>query len=133
MRFMCLHPEGRILELPTNATPVDFAYAVHTDIGNSCVGARVERQPFPLSRPLTSGQTVEIITAPGARPNAAWLNFVVTSRARKIRQFLKKPACGRVDHSGAPSAQPLAGRQRKLKTCQQKICVRYYTTPAMTR
>jgi guanosine-3',5'-bis(diphosphate) 3'-pyrophosphohydrolase len=83
-------PEGRILELPTNATPVDFAYAVHTDIGNSCVGARVERQPFPLSRPLTSGQTVEIITAPGARPNAAWLNFVVTSRARtKIRQFLK--------------------------------------------
>lgn len=83
-------PEGRILELPAGATPVDFAYAVHTDIGNSCVGARVERQPFPLSRPLTSGQTIEIITAPGARPNAAWLNFVVTSRARtKIRQFLK--------------------------------------------
>ena len=83
-------PEGRILELPAGATPVDFAYAVHTDIGNSCVGARVERQPFPLSLPLTSGQTIEIITAPGARPNAAWLNFVVTSRARtKIRQFLK--------------------------------------------
>lgn len=83
-------PEGRILELPAGATPVDFAYAVHTDIGNNCVGARVERQPFPLSRPLTSGQTVEIITAPGARPNAAWLNFVVTSRARtKIRQYLK--------------------------------------------
>ncbi|WP_116474798.1 bifunctional GTP diphosphokinase/guanosine-3',5'-bis pyrophosphate 3'-pyrophosphohydrolase [Zobellella maritima] len=83
-------PEGRILELPSGATPVDFAYAVHTDIGHACVGARVERQPFPLSQPLHSGQTVEIVTAPSARPNAAWLNFVVTARARtKIRQFLK--------------------------------------------
>ncbi|MCD8547344.1 MAG: bifunctional GTP diphosphokinase/guanosine-3',5'-bis pyrophosphate 3'-pyrophosphohydrolase [Aeromonadaceae bacterium] len=83
-------PEGRILELPTGATPVDFAYAVHTDIGHACVGARVDRQPYPLSRALASGQTVEIITAPGARPNAAWLNFIVTSKARtKIRQFLK--------------------------------------------
>ncbi|MEH2922122.1 bifunctional GTP diphosphokinase/guanosine-3',5'-bis pyrophosphate 3'-pyrophosphohydrolase [Samsonia erythrinae] len=83
-------PEGRIVELPAGATPVDFAYAVHTDIGHACVGARVDRQPYPLSQSLTSGQTVEIITAPGARPNAAWLNFVVSSRARaKIRQMLK--------------------------------------------
>lgn len=83
-------PEGRIVELPTGATPVDFAYAVHTDIGHACVGARVDRQPYPLSQPLSSGQTVEIITAPGARPNAAWLNFVVSSKARaKIRQLLK--------------------------------------------
>ncbi|RVS50377.1 TGS domain-containing protein, partial [Citrobacter freundii] len=63
---------------------------VHTDIGHACVGARVDRQPYPLSQPLFSGQTVEIITAPGARPNAAWLNFVVSSKARaKIRQLLK--------------------------------------------
>ncbi|WP_099289521.1 bifunctional GTP diphosphokinase/guanosine-3',5'-bis pyrophosphate 3'-pyrophosphohydrolase [Erwinia amylovora] len=83
-------PEGRIVELPAGATPVDFAYAVHTDIGHACVGARVDRQPYPLSQALTSGQTVEIITAPGARPNAAWLNFVVSSKARaKIRQLLK--------------------------------------------
>ena len=83
-------PEGRIVELPTGATPVDFAYAVHTDIGHACVGARVDRQPYPLSQTLTSGQTIEIITAPGARPNAAWLNFVVSSKARaKIRQLLK--------------------------------------------
>ncbi|MBG6242838.1 MAG: guanosine-3',5'-bis(diphosphate) 3'-diphosphatase [Candidatus Symbiopectobacterium sp. Dall1.0] len=83
-------PEGRIIELPAGATPVDFAYAVHTDIGHACVGARVDRQPYPLSQSLSSGQTVEIITAPGARPNAAWLNFVVSSRARaKIRQMLK--------------------------------------------
>lgn len=64
-------PEGRIVELPAGAAPVDFAYAVHTDIGHACVGARVDRQPYPLSQPLSSGQTVEIITAPGARPNAA--------------------------------------------------------------
>ncbi len=73
-------PEGRIVELPAGATPVDFAYAVHTDIGHACVGARVDRQPYPLSQSLSSGQTVEIITAPGARPNAAWLNFVVSSK-----------------------------------------------------
>lgn len=83
-------PEGRIVELPAGATPVDFAYAVHTDIGHACVGARIDRQPYPLSQPLASGQTVEIITAPGARPNAAWLNFVVSSKARaRIRQMLK--------------------------------------------
>ncbi len=83
-------PEGRIVELPADATPVDFAYAVHTDIGHTCVGARVDRQPYSLSQPLYSGQTVEIITAPGARPNAAWLNFVVSSKARaRIRQLLK--------------------------------------------
>ncbi|GGN07516.1 bifunctional GTP diphosphokinase/guanosine-3',5'-bis(diphosphate) 3'-diphosphatase [Shewanella putrefaciens] len=83
-------PEGRTLELPVNATAVDFAYEVHTDVGNTCVGARVNRQAYPLSQPLISGQTVEIITAKGARPNAAWLNFVVTGKARaKIRQALK--------------------------------------------
>ncbi|QSX37522.1 bifunctional GTP diphosphokinase/guanosine-3',5'-bis pyrophosphate 3'-pyrophosphohydrolase [Shewanella sedimentimangrovi] len=83
-------PEGRILELPVGATAVDFAYEVHTDVGNTCVGARVNRQAYPLSQPLISGQTVEIITAKGARPNAAWLNFVVTGKARaKIRQVLK--------------------------------------------
>jgi len=83
-------PEGRILELPVGATAVDFAYEVHTDVGNTCVGARVNRQAYPLSQPLISGQTIEIITAKGARPNAAWLNFVVTGKARaKIRQLLK--------------------------------------------
>ncbi|KMV30498.1 bifunctional GTP diphosphokinase/guanosine-3',5'-bis pyrophosphate 3'-pyrophosphohydrolase [Photobacterium swingsii] len=83
-------PKGRIVELPVGATAVDFAYAVHTDVGNACVGARVDRQPYPLSKPLKNGQTIDIISAPGARPNAAWLNYVVTSRARaRIRQVLK--------------------------------------------
>ena len=83
-------PKGRIVELPVGATAVDFAYAVHTDVGNSCVGARVNRESYPLSQPLKNGQTIKIITAHGARANAAWLNYVVTSRARtKIRQILK--------------------------------------------
>ncbi|WP_295900030.1 bifunctional GTP diphosphokinase/guanosine-3',5'-bis pyrophosphate 3'-pyrophosphohydrolase [uncultured Vibrio sp.] len=83
-------PKGRIVELPVGATAVDFAYEVHTDVGNMCVGARVDRNPYPLSKALKNGQTIEIISAPGARPNAAWLNYVVTSRARtKIRQVLK--------------------------------------------
>lgn len=83
-------PKGRIIELAAGATPVDFAYAVHTDIGHACVGAQVDRQLYPLSQSLANGQTVEIITALGARPNAAWLNFVVSSKARaKIRHLLK--------------------------------------------
>lgn len=83
-------PEGRIIELPQGATPVDFAYAVHTDIGNTCIGARVNHRVYSLSKALETGQTVEIKTAPGSRPNIAWLNFVVTGKARaKIRQYLK--------------------------------------------
>ncbi|MDX1799750.1 MAG: TGS domain-containing protein, partial [Marinobacter sp.] len=83
-------PKGKILELPGGATPVDFAYAIHTDIGNACVACRINRNLASLSKPLQSGQTVEIITAPGARPNSAWLEFVVTGKARSsIRHVLK--------------------------------------------
>ncbi len=83
-------PDGRIIELPMGATAVDFAYAVHTDVGNSCVGAKVDRKPYPLSQPLDSGQTIEVITSPSARPNATWLNFVVTAKARlQIRTYLR--------------------------------------------
>jgi RelA/SpoT family (p)ppGpp synthetase len=83
-------PKGEILELPRGATAVDLAYAVHTDIGNSCVACRINRRLAPLRTPLETGQTVEIVTAPGARPNPAWLTFVITSKARAtIRHFLK--------------------------------------------
>ncbi len=83
-------PKGHIMTLAQGATPVDFAYSVHSDIGDTCVAARVDNRLAPLSLALQSGQTVEIVTAPGARPNPAWLNFVVTSRARAcIRHFLK--------------------------------------------
>jgi guanosine-3',5'-bis(diphosphate) 3'-pyrophosphohydrolase len=84
-------PTGKIIELPTGATAVDFAYAVHSDVGNTCVGARVDHRNYPLSSPLENGQSIEIITSPRAKPNANWLNFVVSARARSnIRHFLKR-------------------------------------------
>lgn len=84
-------PKGSIMELPAGATPVDFAYAIHSDIGNACVAAKLDKKLAPLSSLLTNGQQVEIITAPGARPNPAWLNFIVTGKARSnIKHFLKK-------------------------------------------
>ncbi len=83
-------PKGAIFELPAGSTAVDFAYAIHTDVGNSCVACRISRRLAPLSEPLQSGQTVEIITAPGTQPNPAWLSFVVTGKARSnIRHYLK--------------------------------------------
>ncbi|MCG5534788.1 bifunctional GTP diphosphokinase/guanosine-3',5'-bis pyrophosphate 3'-pyrophosphohydrolase [Ectothiorhodospira mobilis] len=83
-------PRGEIMELPRGATAVDFAYAVHSDVGNTCVAAKIDRRLAPLSTRLESGRTVEIVTAPGARPNPAWLDFVVTGKARTaIRHYLK--------------------------------------------
>jgi guanosine-3',5'-bis(diphosphate) 3'-pyrophosphohydrolase len=83
-------PRGRILVLPRGATVVDFAYAIHSDVGNTCVAARIDRRLAPLRTELRSGQTVEIINAPGAAPNPAWLNFVVTGKARaNVRAYLK--------------------------------------------
>ncbi len=83
-------PKGTIMELPRGSTAVDFAYAVHTDVGNRCVAAKIDRRLAPLSTPLINGQTVRIITAPAAQPNPTWLNFVVTGKARtNIRHYLK--------------------------------------------
>ena len=83
-------PKGRIIDMPKDSTAVDFAYSVHSDVGNTCVGCRIDHQLAPLSTKLFSGQTVEIITAPGASPNPSWLNFVITSKARSnIRHYLK--------------------------------------------
>jgi GTP diphosphokinase / guanosine-3',5'-bis(diphosphate) 3'-diphosphatase len=83
-------PKGAILRLPRGATVVDFAYAVHTDVGNRCVAAKVDRRLAPLRTVLRNGQTVQIITAKGASPNPAWVNFVATAKARSaIRHYLK--------------------------------------------
>jgi guanosine-3',5'-bis(diphosphate) 3'-pyrophosphohydrolase len=83
-------PKGSIMELPSGATAVDFAYAVHSDIGDSCIAAKIDRRLAPLSTLLANGQTVEIVTGKGATPNPAWLNFVVSGKARSgIRHFLK--------------------------------------------
>ena len=83
-------PKGDIMELPRGACPVDFAYAVHTDIGNHCIACRIDRALAPLSQRLESGQSVEIITAKGAKPSPDWLSFAVSGKARAgIRQSLK--------------------------------------------
>jgi len=84
-------PRGQIFVLPKGATVIDFAYAVHSDVGNQCVAARVDRRLAPLRSQLRNGQTVEIITKPNNRPNPAWLDFVVTGKARAtIRSYLKR-------------------------------------------
>jgi RelA/SpoT family (p)ppGpp synthetase len=83
-------PKGGIVKLPRGATVVDFAYAVHTDIGNACVSARIDKQLVPLQSTLENGMTVEVITAVWARPNPLWLNYVITAKARSsIRNYLK--------------------------------------------
>jgi RelA/SpoT family (p)ppGpp synthetase len=82
--------KGEIISLPSGATPVDFAYAVHTDVGNSCVACKINGQLASLSEPLQSGAKLNIITAKDAQPNPSWLNFVMTAKARSaIRHFLK--------------------------------------------
>ena len=83
-------PKGEIRRLPRGATPVDFAYSVHTELGDHCVAARIDQHLEPLNSPISNGQTIEIITANHARPNATWLNFVKTAKARScIRHYLK--------------------------------------------
>ena len=83
-------PKGRIMTLPRGSTAVDFAYAVHTDIGNRCVAVKINEDLMPLRTALRNGDRIEIITAAHARPNPAWLNFVVTGKARShIRHFLR--------------------------------------------
>jgi guanosine-3',5'-bis(diphosphate) 3'-pyrophosphohydrolase len=83
-------PKGKIIKLPKGATPVDFAYAVHTEVGNNCTIAKIDRRLVPLSTVLQNGQTIEVITVPGGQPDPGWLDFIVTGKARSsIRHFLK--------------------------------------------
>lgn len=83
-------PQGKILELPRGSTAVDFAYAIHTDVGNCCVAAKINGENVPLRTKLINGDRVEIVTAPYANPNPAWLSYVATARARSsIRYFLR--------------------------------------------
>lgn len=83
-------PKGTIVELPSGATPIDFAYSVHTGLGDTCIACRVDGELTPLSEHLESGQKIEIVSTSGAQPNPNWLNFVVTAKARSaIRHFLK--------------------------------------------
>lgn len=89
----CFTPKGKIVVLPRDATPVDFAYAIHTDVGHTCTGARVNGRMVPLKHPLRNGDVVEILTTSGSRPSRDWLAFVKTARARnKIRHVINATA-----------------------------------------
>jgi GTP pyrophosphokinase/guanosine-3',5'-bis(diphosphate) 3'-pyrophosphohydrolase len=115
-------PDGRIIELPMGATAVDFAYAVHTDVGNSCVGVKVDRKPFPMSRPIDSGQTIEVITSTAARPNATWLNFVVTAKARlQIRTYLRSREKDESHTLGMRLLSHALGKAKLIDIPQEKI------------
>ncbi|MGB1580464.1 MAG: RelA/SpoT family protein [Nevskiales bacterium] len=94
-------PKGEIRRLPKGASPVDFAYAIHTDLGNHCVAARIDQHLVPLATALQNGQTVEIITARHAIPNPAWLNFTRTAKARaSIRHYLKDQRVDQAERLG---------------------------------
>ncbi|MDD2721273.1 MAG: bifunctional (p)ppGpp synthetase/guanosine-3',5'-bis(diphosphate) 3'-pyrophosphohydrolase [Gallionella sp.] len=94
-------PKGKILSLTKGATAVDFAYSVHTDIGNRCIAVKINHELMPLRSVLRNGDRVEIITAPHAKPNPAWLSYVSTSKARShIRHFLKNMQSGESAHLG---------------------------------
>jgi GTP diphosphokinase / guanosine-3',5'-bis(diphosphate) 3'-diphosphatase len=94
-------PKGRIKELPNESTVIDFAYSVHTDVGNACQSAMVDKKSVPLSTVLHSGQTVEVVTAEDVEPDSSWLEFVVTGKARAaIRHQLKSRHRGQAIYKG---------------------------------
>ncbi|HEY5701327.1 MAG TPA: RelA/SpoT family protein, partial [Gammaproteobacteria bacterium] len=109
-------PAGDIMALPRGATPVDLGYAVHTDVGNTCIAAKIDGRYAPLSTTLETGQNVEIVTAPWGRPNANWLNFVVTGKARSnIRNYLKNLRSGEaIELGGRLLTQALASESLAL-------------------
>lgn len=116
-------PRGDIMELPSSATAIDFAYAVHTDIGDHCVAVKVDRQLSPLSCVLTSGQTVEVVTSTRGCPSPAWLDFVVTSKARSsIRHYLKSQRKGEAINLGKQMLEKfLASQSVSLKKVPKTV------------
>jgi guanosine-3',5'-bis(diphosphate) 3'-pyrophosphohydrolase len=115
-------PDGRIIELPMGATAIDFAYAVHTDVGNSCVGVKVDRKPYPMSQTIDSGQTIQIMTSKTARPNATWLNFVVTAKARlQIRTYLRSREKDESYVLGLRLLSHALGKSKLMDIAQEKI------------
>ena len=105
-KVFCFTPKGDVIQLPRGATPIDFAYAIHTRIGNSCVGAKVDGIRVPLWTRLKNGQSVEVITAAGQRPQPTWLDIVATGRAKaSIRKSLREEDRGRFVKLGAELAR----------------------------
>ncbi|NND64971.1 MAG: bifunctional (p)ppGpp synthetase/guanosine-3',5'-bis(diphosphate) 3'-pyrophosphohydrolase [Gammaproteobacteria bacterium] len=112
-------PNGDIFRLPRGATAIDFAYAVHTDIGNRCVAVKIDRRLVPLRTPLVSGQTIEIITSSNAQPNPAWANFAMTAKARaNIRSYLRNQRRGKAVSLGK---RLLDNALREFKQSARKV------------
>ena len=119
-------PKGKIMSLPRTATPIDFAYAVHTDVGHHCVAAKINHELAPLRTALKNGDLVEIVTAPGARPNPAWLKFVATGKARsRIRHYLKNL---QQKESAALGEKMLAQAAAVLKISTDELTAEQWTT-----
>ncbi len=105
-QVFCFTPKGDVIKLPRGATPIDFAYAIHTRIGSSCVGAKVDGLRVPLWSRLKNGQSVEVITAEGQKPQVTWIDIAVTGRAKTaIRKFLREEDRGRFVKLGAELAR----------------------------
>jgi len=127
-------PKGDIKKLPRGSTVVDFAYAVHTDVGNTCVAARIDNRMSPLSNPLYNGQTIEIISSDASRPHPSWLDFVITAKARtNIRHFLKSLQKAEAITLGQrllqQSVSSLVGRDEAITSAQfSKVLEQYRMT-----
>jgi len=107
-------PKGKVVTLPREATPVDFAYAIHTEVGHSCVGAKINARMTPLRTKLRNGDIVEIITQPGHKPSRDWLSFVKTSRARnKIRHWLTQQESEKAIELGRKMLEKEARKYKK--------------------
>lgn len=115
-------PKGKIIQLPRNATPVDFAYAVHSEVGNKCVSVKIDRRLASLSTPLESGQTVEILTGPRVAPSPMWLNSVMTAKARAaIRQHLRAlDKTEAIEFGQRLLRRALSRHERSLETVPEK-------------
>ncbi len=108
-------PTGDIVELPKGATAIDFAYSIHTDIGNKCIAARVNRRLVPLNQKLQHGETIDILTSPTATPSPSWLNFVTTNKAKHaIRIYIRDQENDQALRLGKRLLNPLI-RRNKLK------------------
>src|SRR5215510_12404865 len=107
-------PKGKVVTLPRDATPIDFAYAIHTEVGHSCVGAKINARMTPLRTKLRNGDIVEIITQPGHKPSRDWLSFVKTSRARnKIRHWLTQQESEKAIELGRKMLEKEARKYKK--------------------
>ena len=105
-QVFCFTPKGDVIKLPRGATPIDFAYAIHTRIGSSCVGVKVDGLRVPLWTRLKNGQSVEVVTADGQKPQATWIDIAVTGRAKTaIRRFLREEDRGRCVRLGRELAR----------------------------